>query len=180
MNARCRAMDSKTRQACKVAVRLFVLVALFSFYGCGPKDTSPEVGVMRVSAKAGDLALSAECSQWEDGCALILITDLDGPSMRGGDWRPTLALWTGDFSSGDGRKVDWDCQSPDGRTGTVRIDKANYDLAAGSLLLVTLRGGTVSVRQLDRDTLTMAPGSETIEALLSDPEVAAFFFENKE
>ena len=170
-------MNSTSGQVIPLGVRLVLLVPLFFCFGCTPQSTPPKVGVRSVACDFNATPLLAECAQWEDGCAMILITTIDGTSMRGADWRPTLALWVGELSSHDGRKFAWDCQSSDGRTGKITVDHVNYDLATGSVLLVTVKDDSVIVKQVKRETLSMAPDKQTVDTLLKDSEVATFFRE---
>jgi len=113
----------------------------------------------------------AEFAQWGSGSAFIIIADLTGPSQSGASWRPAGAFWNGRFSIEDGKSIVWECSSADGKTGHLKIDGNNYELADGSFLWIALEGDAVVVRQFKRDTLTMAPNQATLELLFKEPEV---------
>jgi hypothetical protein len=92
--------------------------------------------------------------------------------------------WHGEFRTRDGRTVPWSCTTPDGKTGTVTIAGADFDLAQGPLFLVTTRGAKPRVQQLTTDVNVPGPlgkGEEfdaarkRLEALSqSDETVKAF------
>lgn len=170
-------MNSTPLQSLQLAMRLFLGAPVLFFSGCTSKSTSPHVALQNVTASVGGVPRFAQCAEWEDGCALIVITTVEGKVTRGADWRPTLALWVGEVSPDDGRKVTWECQSSDGSTGKITVNDSNYDLAAGSVILVKFQDESPIIKQLDRNTLSMAPGKKTIETLLLDSEVAQFFSE---
>lgn len=81
----------------------------------------------------------------------------------------------GEMSGPDGRRVSWKCETPDGKTGAVRINAATYDLAKGPVFLVSTKGGETQVVQLQRDLSKLAPGQPSLEKLAKDdPDIAAF------
>ena len=54
-------------------------------------------------------------------------------------------------ASREGCQVMWEWATRDGQTGTVTINGAEYEPAAGRVFLISTRGGQVQVRQLPRD-----------------------------
>ena len=78
-------------------------------------------------------------------------------------------------ASRDGCQVTWEWATRDGRTGTVTINGAKYDPAAGRVFLVSTRGGQVQVRQVLRDLSEVQAEQESFLDLAdSDPEIAQF------
>jgi hypothetical protein len=60
----------------------------------------------------------------------------------------------------------------------MMIHGSSYELAKGSLFLVSTRDGKVEVRQVQRDLLKVKPDQESVEKLLKDDaEVGSFFAE---
>jgi serine/threonine protein kinase len=56
----------------------------------------------------------------------------------------------GSASTADGRTYAWQLETKDERTGKFTVDRREYDLSKGTLLLVKTQGKTVQVLQLDR------------------------------
>jgi hypothetical protein len=108
------------------------------------------------------------------GLACVILIDFVGTegfnhTSRGG---------SGYHRANDGRKVEWQCETSDGKTGSVKINGRAYDLAQGSLFLVSTKGGDVRVLQLKRDTLKLKVGNvqDSLETLIrSDEDIAPFY-----
>src|SRR5579884_3115406 len=78
-------------------------------------------------------------------------------------------------ASREGCQVMWEWATRDGQTGTVTINGAEYEPAAGRVFLISTRGGQVQVRQLPRDLSEVQAEQEGFLALAdSDPEIARF------
>jgi len=72
-------------------------------------------------------------------------------------------------------RIEWRCDTSDGRTGVVRIDGQQYDLSKGAIFLVSTKGGRAEVQQLQRDLARFKPGHDGLEELAKeDAEVARF------
>jgi hypothetical protein len=70
-------------------------------------------------------------------------------------------------------------QTTDGRTGQVQIGRDSYDLSAGTLFIVTTRGGKTDVRQLKRDLSAVPLDQDGILAFAEkDPDLSAFLHAN--
>jgi len=81
----------------------------------------------------------------------------------------------------DGRRVEWQLETTDGKRATFRMQGQQYDLAKGRLFLVTTRGEGVQVEQLNRDLSTINPTVEGCEAFARrDPDVSRFIREATE
>jgi hypothetical protein len=75
----------------------------------------------------------------------------------------------------DGRAVEWQCETGDGKTGSIRIDGARYDLTGGPLFLVSTKGAKGRVRQLRLDLSGSIMGEGVVHSLAAqDREVVQF------
>ena len=81
----------------------------------------------------------------------------------------------GKYETTDGRGFQYTCETTDGLTGTVVIDGAEYDLAAGCIFLLAYRSDGISVTQLDRDLTMPGTPQEFFKSLAdNDPQIGAF------
>jgi hypothetical protein len=82
-------------------------------------------------------------------------------------------VFQGKFPWPDGRQGEWRCeiQDGDGTTGKLTIDGKAYDLADGSLFLVSTRDKGPQVTQLKRDLSGVRVPGGGLEELYRDPEV---------
>ncbi len=72
--------------------------------------------------------------------------------------------------------VKWACATSDGQTGRMFINGNEYDLAQGSLLLVSTTGGSTRALQLQRDLSKLSPEAASLEPWLkADPQIETFF-----
>ena len=69
-----------------------------------------------------------------------------GTSGSGSSGGPGGFKADGPLTTQNGRRVPFECTSPDGKSGQVVIDGTPYDLAAGRLFLVATGGGKVTVK----------------------------------
>jgi hypothetical protein len=133
------------------------------------------------SVKVG--STTANFQEWNGGVAVVIWTDIEtghtpGNASQGG-LRATGSSghisFSGQNSSADGRLVEWRGETSDGKTGVVTINETQYDLAEGSLFLVSTVGRKARVRQLKRDWLGLRQGGEGLKSLAKeDPEVKQF------
>ena len=68
--------------------------------------------------------------------------------LSGPPWVRTVK---GSVSSKDGRRVNWQLETTDGRSVKCHVEGREYDLAKGTLFLVKAEGGKTEVEQLSRD-----------------------------
>jgi hypothetical protein len=81
-----------------------------------------------------------------------------------------------DLRRPDGSIVEVWGETKDGKTGSVTIGKETYDLTQGNLILVSLRGPTVRVKQLQRDLSQLKHTYDQLSAYAkADAEIADFF-----
>jgi hypothetical protein len=104
--------------------------------------------------------------------ALVILVDVVGKFKGTDEKLGTETKYIGVHEASDGRKVEWQWQTADDKTGTMTINGSSYDLAAGVLFLVSTRGGRVRVRQLQRDLGNVEADSpkQSLERLLRDDE----------
>ena len=137
--------------------------------GCPPPARPPEPppgSGTRVSTVGNAVA---GAPSWQGRVVCVLWFDVQHMSAGVGE------KFHGLVERPDGRKVTWDCVTPDGRTGTVGIDGTGYDLANGTLFLVSVHGPEPRVRQLAYDVSGLNSEGDDFRRLAADhPEVAAF------
>ena len=115
--------------------------------------------------------------RWQEGLEVMIWHDVAGSAVAhsAGSTEDRGYAERGSARSADGRSLEWELQTKDGKTGQVRIGKASYDLSAGTLFIVTTRGGTTDVRQLDRDLSAIPLDHDGILAFAEkDTDLAAF------
>jgi hypothetical protein len=98
---------------------------------------------------------------------------LGGGSSRAGGTSPSGVHYKGNSRNPKGLDIEWQCDSPDGLTGSMKINGATYDLAKGRVFLVTVKVGGAQVRQLERD-LSKVKAEDTGKYSGADEEIAKF------
>jgi hypothetical protein len=84
----------------------------------------------------------------------------------------------GFFTSVDGKRISWTWKAPSERGGDFQLNGTSYDLANGTVFLVSTKGGQVRVTQLDVDLSTVQANKQGFEAFAKDqPRVAQFVAE---
>ena len=134
-------------------------------------DVCPKAGIEKAQASFGI---------WKaGGLAFLIVTDFVGSSRdRGSGNGVGPEKYEGQQKARDGRKVEYQCETADGKTGTMTINGSSYELGKGTMFLVSTRGGKVEVRQVKRDLRKVEPDQESVEKLLKDAaDVASFFAE---
>ena len=86
-----------------------------------------------------------------DKIALVIWTDNVGASESNSESSLISSRASGFLSSPDGRRIVWEWNNPKQKGGDFQIDGTPFDLANGTLLLVSTKGGKVRVTQLDVD-----------------------------
>jgi hypothetical protein len=80
-------------------------------------------------------------------------------------------VWSNDV--GD---VEFQFETKDGKSGAVKVNEAQYELADGNLFLVSAVGGEIQIKQLKRDMSDVKFERESLAAYAkNDAEIAAFF-----
>ena len=106
---------------------------------------------------------------------LVVWSDCNHIPISGGGNKGLHSDHDGTMTGPEGRRVSWKCETPDGKTGTVTINGAKYDLAKGSVFLVSTKGADSGVVQLQRDLSHLPVGESGLEKLAKDhADIAAF------
>ena len=75
----------------------------------------------------------------------------------------------------DGRKVEWEVATSDGKSGTVTINGTAYRMEDGPIFLVTTRGDGQRTQQVKADLAALKPTAESWERLAKErAEVKAY------
>jgi len=118
--------------------------------------------------------------RWQEGLEVMIWHDLtgEGTADSSGFVAGKLYIERGSARSREGRSLAWEVQTRDGTLGEVQIGGGRYDLAAGTLFLVTTQGDTMAVRQLPRDLSDVPLDHDGILTFAgNDPDLAAFLNE---
>ena len=166
------------------------LASVVWLWGCRSNSTQPEFkgGTHAVVDWHGDEnsvvnETSAHYGLWGEGMAYVVWTDRREIWGGGGKAERTTSKAHAEYQAfqtpSDGPRVEFQYEmneSTEGRQGKITINGVAYDLAKGSLFLVSTKGREPAVSQLNRDTLKLKPGKESLDALgKNDSEVKAFF-----
>jgi hypothetical protein len=118
-----------------------------------------------------------------EGLRILLWTDLqNGVANWTSDSTSDSASFKGSIQSSDLKKpIDVQCQAQGANSGSLTIDGVTYDLAGGSLFLVSTKGERPVVKQLNRDTSQFKEDPESLKAFArTDPEISAIFTAREE
>lgn len=120
---------------------------------------------------------------WKNEIAFLLWSDL-GLGISWGNHSTSSGSDAEYVRSGDMRdpnhpKIEYELRTPDGKTGSVRVNGQKMDLSQGWLILVSVRSGEVRIKQLQREAPNSTPPlqghPEVLDKLKADPEIVAFF-----
>ncbi len=139
--------------------------------GCAAPTTNP---LPATGSGCGSVAATSYgYGRWGDGVAIAVWADTDGGLGAGGGTSAGTARYHGFMTAPTGERIDWVCETAEAGRGKVVVNGTEYDLAKGSLFLVSVTDG--AVRQLRRDLSHVTPSAEGLKALArDDPDVAAF------
>jgi hypothetical protein len=144
----------------KPCVALLTVTCLLPCLGCDKKieNVRPPRNVAQVVPPQQIVGFGPDLSfrffHWENGLNLLLVDDIqqgnrEHESSVGPADNP-VRRHRGSASTADGRTYAWQLETKDERTGKFTVDRREYDLSKGTLLLVKTQGKTVQVLQLDR------------------------------
>jgi hypothetical protein len=89
-------------------------------------------------------------------------------------------FWKGEFSGADGRGVEFRVKTADGRSGSFTIAGVDYDLAKGSLFLVSTRDDPPKAVQVHFDLSVFPSGGSALQKLArATPQIRGFFEQYK-
>ena len=109
------------------------------------------------------------------GLALVIWWDSGGPSESGSESGPLGSNAWGTFTPAKGKKITWEWKGAREKGGDFKINGKPYDLAKGTLLLVSTKGGEVRVTQLDVDLLKVEANEKGFQGLAKKHEKLAKF-----
>ena len=168
-----------------------VFLALLCFAGCSQQHQ--EQGIAQSGASwssggadrvpgidEGSVTLITLKAGPAEGVPFVVWWDLPYNVSGSGGGSARGASYEGRFSGADGRRVEFRAKTADGRSGSVTIAKVDYDLAKGSLFLVSTRDHTPKVAQVSFD-LSRVPsgGNELQELARATPQIRNFFEQHK-
>lgn len=152
------------------SICLFSCVFL-SMGGCLRKSTPPGPNAMFGGVEGGSYLLL----RWEEGLAVMLWFDVENVVAGGhGSTEDTVHRYHGAAASPDGRRVEWEIETEDGVTASLRIGGTEYDISSGRLFLVTAEGENVRVEQLDQDFSGVHDRESAVAFGKNNPEVSRF------
>src|SRR5262245_47185349 len=109
------------------------------------------------------------------GLALVIWWDAVGPSESGSESGLLGSNAWGSVTTLNGKKITWAWKGAREKGGDFKLNGKPYDLAKGTLLLVSTKGGEVRVTQLDVDLSKVEPKENGIQALAKKHEKLAKF-----
>jgi len=149
---------------CLALVAIAVLVFWFAGRAMGGGTTSVGQTSVQYVSISSDRRIS-----------LIIWSDGLGTAETRGDSGLFGSSAEGFFSSVDGKRIDWKWKAPKEKGGDFQLNGTPYDLANGTLFLVSTKGGQVRVTQLDVDLSRVRPNAQAFEALTkNEPTIAKF------
>ena len=150
------------------------ILCLCAAAGC-TKGTPPRPKVGAGSAFIG--ATTAQFATVDGQVAVVVWFNFKGKQDVVGSESSSASTTVqaqGNCRSIGGAHVVWRWETSDGKSGAVTVNGVSYDVANGSLFLVSAKGNDVQVRQLKRE-LGMPAEAEAVEGLAKDdPDVAGF------
>ena len=152
---------------------LLIVLVTTAVVACGGSSMPPGANKALGSCEQGGYLFL----RWQEGLEVILWHDLTGESTAGsaGFVAGRFYIERGSAHAADGRSLAWEVQSTHGTLGEAQIGGVRYDLAAGTLFLVTTQGDATEVRQLPRDLSAVPLDHDAVLAFArNDPDVAAF------
>jgi len=109
------------------------------------------------------------------GLALVIWWDSVGPSESGSESGLFGSNAWGTFTPAKGKKITWNWNGAREKGGDFKINGKPYDLAKGTLLLVSTKGGEVRVTQLDVDLSKVEANEKGFQELAKKHEKLAKF-----
>ena len=109
------------------------------------------------------------------GLALVIWWESGGPGESGSESGPFGSNAWGTFAPTKGKKITWEWKGAREKGGDFKINGKPYDLAKGTLLLVSTKGGEVRVTQLDVDLSKVEPNEKGFQGLAKKHDKLAKF-----
>ena len=128
-----------------------------------------EATVTSVTLKAGP----------PQGVPFVVWSDLPNGTAGRGEGTAQGAFYEGGHSATDGRHVEFRARTIDGKTGLITIAGVDYDLAKGSLFLISTGDNPPTVAQIPIDSSGFPKGDAIKEFARSNLQVRGFFENHK-
>jgi len=130
------------------------------------------------TASVGDTSVQYVSITGDDRVSLLIWSDIAGSGGSIADGGLFGSNCRGFASSADGRRIDWEWKYPKERGGDFQINGTRYNLAAGTLFLVSTKGVQVRVTQLGVDLSGLRCDRQGYEDFAkTQPKVAQFVAE---
>ena len=114
---------------------------------------------------------------YREGTAIIIWTDTLSckfPIKHTWDGASRCAKYAGYIKSPSAPKINVECYVADRMKGSITINQQQYDLANGSLFLISFRSPQIRVGQIDHDIYAITP-KDKMQLVEDVPEIRAFF-----
>ena len=168
-----------------------LLLTLICIAGCGHKPS--EQGISQSFASwwsnptnpvagidEGSVAFITLKAGPPEGVPFVVWSDFQGGLNGSGGDSAQGASYQGHLFAADGRRVEFQAKTSDGKSGSITIAGVDYDLAIGSLFLVSTREDPPKVAQLAFDLSGFpSEGSAPKELAKSTPQIRGFFEQHK-
>jgi hypothetical protein len=153
--------------------------------GCGrmPSPASPDLGGPNglitwssSASKRDPLPGIEQGSVYHLGTVFVVWSDAPGGGGGSSNSNVQGVTCQGSLLGKDGRRVEFNCETKDGKRGPVTVNGVTYDLANGNLFLFSSGGDRAQVKQLKRSLSEVKFERESLEAFgRNDPDIVGFF-----
>jgi hypothetical protein len=170
-------LEAPIQRSAALVALLFTII-MITLAGCQFRSPPPQPS--EVTGLLGETTYTF--LQWKEGLNVMIWDDVKGARSSSTVDSVDGPIFQHEASaeSLDGRLFGYRLETSDGKTAVFAIDDREYDLAKGTLFLVTTRGGRTSVQQLVRDLASVLPTQEGCEEFgRTDPVVATFVKANE-
>ena len=170
----------------KLAKCFFATVGACMLGGCGsasspaPPSLGGPTGFITWTGIGKDNPLPGidQGSVYHLGTTFVLWSDAAGGGGGSSSGNSQGVKCQGNVLGRDGRRVEFNCDTKDAKTGQATINGATYDLAAGTLFLLSTEGLRSQVKQLKRNLSDLKFERDSLEAFgRNDPDIAGFFIQ---
>jgi hypothetical protein len=185
LNAKAGELGGRMRLPVDIRLELLIAVAclggILTLTGCGRVDApvpAQQIAPARQVVGTGT-DVSFRFLRWEKGLNLLLVDDIhqgnsEHETSPGSADHPARSH-KGATSAADGRAYGWQLETTDGQTAKLSIERQEYDLSKGALLVVKTKGKAVQALQLKRDLAAVPFDVEGCsDYLRKDSEVMKF------
>ena len=161
-----------------------VLAGILLFVGC---ERKPHIGRACASWRTTSARRrvhgiddgSAYSGRYREGTAIIVWTDIlacSFPIEATWDKTSNCAKYAGYLKSPRGLKINVECYVAERMKGSMTINQQEYDLANGSLFLISFRSPQIRVGQINQDIYAITSIAEARRQLVENvPEIRTFF-----